>query len=562
MPRIKRRILEAATPPQLGMFGTGTQGELPTPARAKAISFVAPDPREIFLGARRLDAYLKQAGQVEAFQLRTLLSGLDYSEFLTRYRGVGRPPYAPWLMLGIVLYGVMKGVSTLSKLEDLARVDLGCMWVSGGIMPDHSVIGDFLVLHRETLTDSFFEELTRGVLKVVGGDTQNVAGDGTMLRAWASRASTLKAEAVAERAERARAEATAHPEDPVIAEKAAQAEANAKLAAERKEGRRAKGRDHGGPVLNPNEPEAVVQQMKDGVVAPGYKASVLANSDRLILGKQVEQTSEIKAVEPMLDQAERIGDKPVIQGLFDAGYFADAMFEKSVERNIDLLCSEGQTQSDDEWEKKSDKQYPKSRFEYDANTDSYRCPAGQKLEIVEQCKGNETYRGYRKYGTAACGGCPLRGHCTKAVEGRRITRFATDELREAQRQVMRHPKARQRYKSRKAWVEPVFSSLKEQQGLRRFKRRGLFGAGLEFSLHAMAHNVRRMVALAQRVPGARERLLALGGALIVCLLALLSRLWSNRSTSPHHSDYPGWVHRRPSYLDGFRLCMFDHAGID
>jgi transposase len=53
-------------------------------------------------------------------------------------------PYAPRLMMGLILYGVMQGVHSLRELERLAGLDLGCMWVTGGIAPDPANIGRFV----------------------------------------------------------------------------------------------------------------------------------------------------------------------------------------------------------------------------------------------------------------------------------------------------------------------------------------------------------------------------------------------------------------------------------
>ncbi|WP_290608892.1 transposase [Arsenophonus sp. ENCA] len=44
-------------------------------------------------------------------------------------------------------------------------------------------------------------------------------------------------------------------------------------------------------------------------------------------------------------------------------------------------------------------------------------------------------------------------------------------------------------------VEPVFSALRGIQGLERFRRKGLLAVKLEFTLHAMAYNLSRAVAL-------------------------------------------------------------------
>ena len=43
---------------------------------------------------------------------------------------------------------------------------------------------------------------------------------------------------------------------------------------------------------------------------------------------------------------------------------------------------------------------------------------------------------------------------------------------------------RQRYRSRQAMVEPVFSQLRGRQGLQRFRRNGLSAVRAEFALHA------------------------------------------------------------------------------
>ncbi|WP_290607822.1 transposase, partial [Arsenophonus sp. ENCA] len=48
---------------------------------------------------------------------------------------------------------------------------------------------------------------------------------------------------------------------------------------------------------------------------------------------------------------------------------------------------------------------------------------------------------------------------------------------------------------RKSMVEPVFSALRGIQGLERFRRKGLLAVKLEFTLHAMAYNLSRAVAL-------------------------------------------------------------------
>ncbi len=120
-------------------------------------TFIAPDQNEIFLGTTRLDSYLKQAGLTAPLVIANLLDEQDWSEFESRYAASGRAPYAPRAMMGLILFGILQGTDSLRKLEQLARQDLGCLWVSGGIGPDHASIGRFIILHEDSLSQGFFE---------------------------------------------------------------------------------------------------------------------------------------------------------------------------------------------------------------------------------------------------------------------------------------------------------------------------------------------------------------------------------------------------------------------
>jgi len=63
--------------------------------------------RTIFLEATRLEDYLKQSGQHAPFTVARLLSRQDWQPFEQGYAATGRAPYAPHLMMGLILYGVM-----------------------------------------------------------------------------------------------------------------------------------------------------------------------------------------------------------------------------------------------------------------------------------------------------------------------------------------------------------------------------------------------------------------------------------------------------------------------
>lgn len=488
--RKTRRVVAVDASPQMGLALEGTQNpSVPPPDRQTPIRFVEPDPREIFINQVRLDVHLKRMGQRAPLKVREVLGLISYAAFEQAYRATGRPPYAPQAMIGLILYGLLRGISSLRDLEQLARTDVGCWWVSGGIAPDHSIIGRFIRRHEAVLTQAFFEQITRQVLKATHSKTAIVAGDGTVIEAAASRYRLMREEALRTAVMAAREQAQSAPEDVACERQVAALEQAQALLRQRQAARIARGRDPQTVRIHPLEPEAVVQPQKDKRLhRASYKPQVLANEVRVILACEVHPSSETAIVETLLGRAQALGE--IETAMFDAGYFSAGVLASTTSRGIELLCPEGNDEGED-WNKRSDKQYAKSRFHYDVAHDGYRCPGDRMLMPVERYRGNARSPGYVKYGTPACADCPLRTHCTSSNEGRRIKRYLSDAAKDALRAKMTQPDVRRRYRQRQSMVEPVFSHLRGRQRLNRFHRSGLSGVRVEFALHAMAYNLSR-----------------------------------------------------------------------
>jgi IS5 family transposase len=76
--------------------------------------------------------------------------------------------------------------------------------------------------------------------------------------------------------------------------------------------------------------------------------------------------------------------------------------------------------------------------------------------------------------------------------GGRVKGRAIHPAHRQMRKKLRSPAGREIYARRKALVEPVFGVLKEQRGMRQFRRRGLEKVGVEIALAATAYNLTRM----------------------------------------------------------------------
>ena len=466
-------------------------GKLGRTAADSGRRFITGDPRAIVIGTTPLEQYLRESGQTGVFTVARLLDEQDWAEFEGRYAATGRPPFSPRQMMGLILYGVMQGVHSLRELERLARLDLGCMWITGGIAPDFTKVGRFITKHGPSLTSSFFESLTGQILKATGSKTARLAGDGTVIEAACSHYRLLKEEAIRERAAAAQAALTARPDDLGAQREHQLSEQCVKVFEERALARKRSGRSIETLRVSPSEPEAMVQPLKRKKgMSTSYKPSILANEDRIITAMAIDPSSETRAVAALLDQSARaVGGNPA-EVLFDAGYFDDGVIAATLERDISLLCPDGQVPG----QLKQGNVFPKAQFEFDESTDTYRCPAGRTLIFMKAFEATKTKSARRQYGTSACRECPIRSDCTNQKR-RHILRNANDEGRDALRQVMQQPQVRGVFAQRKTMVEPVFSHLRGKQGFNRFRRKGIRAVAGEFALHALAHNLSRAVAM-------------------------------------------------------------------
>ena len=139
---------------------------------------------------------------------------------------------------------------------------------------------------------------------------------------------------------------------------------------------------------------------------------------------------------------------------------------------------------------KAEGRFSKADFIYIARDDEYQCPAGQRLRrhhsSVEGGLRIDTYY------TSACPRCPIKTACTTGNE-RRVRRWEHGAVLEAmQARLDRKPEA---MKVRRQTVEHVFGALKHWMGSARFLMKTLVHVPTEISLHALAYNLKRVIAV-------------------------------------------------------------------
>ena len=231
---------------------------------------------------------------------------------------------------------------------------------------------------------------------------------------------------------------------------------------------------------------------KNQGVQQAYNTQILVDvTAGFIVGVAVSahagDTTELGAV---LDAA--VGGRAPAQLLADAGYGAAANLRDLAARHIDAYVAVGAAADPPG----QDERVHKAPCTYDAATDRYHCPGDQWLPFqrtrVAACGGGrtETRRVYRS-AAAACAGCSFAAQCLpKGRRTRTVDRGPDDAVREAMAAQGRTPVGAALYRQRKGIVEPVLGILKEVLGFRQFSRRGLAAATSEFTLLALAYNIK------------------------------------------------------------------------
>lgn len=416
----------------------------------------------------------------------------------------GAAAYHPIALICVWLYGFMIGLRSSRKLEAACWDQLPFLWLTGWQRPDHNTLWRFYKSNREGMARLFKRTVKTAVtMGLVEMAVQAI--DGTRVAGNAARGRTLgskELERLLERTDRRIAELEEQGEQEEAVGEAQLARLPEELAKEEALRERVRSAlevvkgEEGPKEINLTDPEAVLVKGQQGVMA-GYNAQaavvaldaeVAGGTGRLITATEVvAEAHDYGQAVPMLEAAEaNTGEKAGVS-LFDAGYHSGENLQGCWEKGYQVLMAESQ-------EKALENPYHKDRFEYDAESDSYLCPEGERLlfKTIARRKGRPPGRIYRASGPV-CRGCEAFGKCTKDKDlGRSLEIGPHEEELRRNRASMATEEGKAVYARRKELPEPVFGVLKESQGARRFLLRGLANVRAEWALLAAAFNLRTL----------------------------------------------------------------------
>ena len=132
--------------------------------------------------------------------------------------------------------------------------------------------------------------------------------------------------------------------------------------------------------------------------------------------------------------------------------------------------------------------YDDKAFAYDSATDTYTCPAGQKLTRRRYHKRRRTYE--YTAATGVCAACPQRDQCTKGKTGRTLQRHEQAAGVEQGRQIARSAQARRDRRRRHWLMEGSFGRAVTEHGFKRSRWRRLWRQRIQDWLIAALQNVK------------------------------------------------------------------------
>ena len=147
--------------------------------------------------------------------------------------------------------------------------------------------------------------------------------------------------------------------------------------------------------------------------------------------------------------------------------------------------------------KRDDGTFNEEDFTIDKERNVYICPAGKILTTTGRLVNDGETTLLYFASVLDCRSCPLRARCCPKMPARRIPRSIYEEARDVARALAKTKAFAQSRRDRKR-VEMLFAHLKRILRLGRLRLRGPRGAQFEFTLAAIAQNLRRLAKLVAR----------------------------------------------------------------
>lgn len=409
----------------------------------------------------------------------------------------GRPAYHPAVLLKLYIYGYLNRIQSSRRLEREAQRNVELMWLTGRLTPDFKTIANFRKDNGKAIRNVCRQFVVLCQRLELFSDAV-VAIDGSKFKAVNSSDRNFTQAKLKRRMEEIEANIgrylaeldTADRQEPAAA-KSRSVRLHEKIAAMKEQMNALKEIEArleatGETQISLTDPDARSMMTRgSGIVGYNVQTAVDAKHHLIVEHEVTNIGSDRDQLSGMAKKARAAIGTTTLTAIADRGYFKGEEILACREAGITALVPATKTSN-----AKAEGRFDKADFVYDQQKNEYRCPAGQALiwRFASVEKGMTNHR----YWSSNCKGCPLKDKCTPSQQ-RRVTRWEhQDVLDEMHARLEQHPDA---MRIRRSSVEHPYGTIKSWMGSTHFLTKGLERVKTEMSLHVLAYNLKRLLAL-------------------------------------------------------------------
>jgi transposase len=423
--------------------------------------------------------------------VRAIAAVLDlswvYAELASYYPEMGRPSIDPVLMIRMLIVGYVFAIRSERALCREIQVNLAYRWFCGlsieDKVPDHSA---FSRARNERFGDSaifrsVFERVVGACIGagLVGGE--GFAVDASLIAADANKRRSIPGsewnkELDVQQVSRAAKEYLATLDDAAFG---AASDVTPKF-------------------VSPSDPAAQWTGAMRGAAFFAYADNYLIDVKFGVImdveASRAIRQAEVRASKTMIERTEQRFDIKPEWLAADTAYGSGANLDwlvkdKKIAPHVPVIDKSN----------RDDGTFSREDFTFDKKRNVYICPAGKILTTTGRLVNDGETTLLYFASVLDCRSCLLRARCCPKMPARRIPRSIYEEARDVARALAK-TKAFERSRRDRKRVEMLFAHLKRILRLGRLRLRGPRGAQFEFTLAAIAQNLRRLAKLVARPP--------------------------------------------------------------
>ena len=485
--------------------------------------------------------------------INSAIDQMNLEPLFDKYPGGGRSSFHPVMMTKLLVYAYSDKIYSSRRIEKAARENIMYMWLCGGNVPDFKTINSFRGERMKDIILEVFSEVVELLIKQGHIKLENYFLDGTKIEANANKYSwvwgkstkrykeklrekckelllyaqqtndeeqneygdrnleelgeekPIDAKAIEEAVQRIDKKLATNPTDKTLkkAKKLIEGDYLPRMKKyEKQEELLAERNSYSKTDTDATFMRMKEDHMKNGQLKPGYNVQI-GTENQFVVGYSIHRSAgDTSCMKEHLEGVKKeLGGKLPKNIVADAGYGSEENYEYLEEAEVGNYVKYNTFHKEATRKWKADLTRVQN-WHYNEEQDEYTCGYDKILRFRYE-KTQKSKNGYRSlvrvYESDDCKDCPYRERCIKKTDkpefNKRIyINRRGNELKAQARANLTSEYGLEMRSLRPVEVESVFGNIKGNFGVRRFILKGMTKVKLEWGLHCIAHNMRKMAA--------------------------------------------------------------------